>query len=290
MDLLVIGANDTGKTHFIGQLFARLRQGEASLSLRSSPSNLAALEEILERLNEGRTADHTPSGVYYEIDLPLRTEDNNEFNLLFPDYGGEQIKDIVEKRLITDDWSKRLKQSQGWLFFVRLSLVDAPDDITSRPPGKRLKVSKAAKAAKETPKTNKNSITAATFVELLQALLATSQRGIVKKRKDPILVIILSCWDEIKGRDMTKSPPPIEVLRQKIPMFAEFITANWEENKLLVYGLSSLGKPLDPETPDEEYLDKGPENFGYIVNSYGQHEKDLTYPLISVLNLIDDAN
>jgi hypothetical protein len=62
-------------------------------------------------------------------------------------------------------------------------------------------------------------------------------------------------------------------------MFAEFITANWKENRLLVYGLSSLGKSLNPEISDDEYLDKGPENFGYVVTSDGLHEKDLTYPL-----------
>jgi hypothetical protein len=287
MNLLVIGANDTGKTHFIGQLFARLRQGEASLQLRASPSNLAALEEILERLNEGRTADHTPSDTYYEIDLPLITTKNKEFNLLFPDYDGEQVKNIVENRLITAEWINRLKQSHAWLFFIRLSLVHAPDDIQTRPPGNSIAKTVLAKTMEWT---TENSITSATFVELLQALLAVTQKGFVKKRKDPVLVIILSCWDELKGSEATELAKPMDVLRQKIPMFSEFVTANWEEDKLLVYGLSSLGKSLDPDIPDEEYLDKGPENFGYVVTSDGQHEKDLTHPLTKVLDLIENGD
>ena len=287
MNLLVIGANDTGKTHYIGQLFARLRQGEASLRLSSSPSNLAALEEILERLNEGRTADHTPTDVYYEIDLPLTTNNNREFSLLFPDYDGEQIKNIVEKRLITNDWTKRLKKSQGWLFFIRLSLVQSPDDMFSRPPGNLLKDTKAEAV---TPKVGENLITSATFVELLQALLVISQRGLVKKRKNPILAIILSCWDELNGSETTELTQPMDILRQKLPMFAEFISANWEKDSMLVYGLSSLGKPLDSKKPDDEYLDKGPENFGYIVTSNGTHEKDLTLPLTNVLDLIENEN
>jgi hypothetical protein len=287
MSLLIIGANDTGKTHFIGQFLLRLRKGDAPLRLRWAPSNLSALEEVLERLNEGRSASHTEADVYHQIDLPLITADNKEFNLVVPDYGGEQVKNIVEKRLVTNDWVERLKQGQGWLFFIRLSLVHKPDDIISHPPGKLLD---SPQQSKKPQSTTEHKITAMTFVELLQSLLAISQRSLIRKRHEPILAIILSCWDEIEGTEVTEVTRPIDVLRQKMPMLAEFIIANWEKDRLLVYGLSALEKPLDPKKPDKDYQDYGPENFGYVVTSDGQREKDLTLPIMHVLDLIGNAD
>lgn len=297
MNILVIGANDTGKTHFVGQLFGRLRQGGASLRLRSAPSNLSALEEVLERLNEGRTASHTSSDIYHEIDLPLATEAGSEFNLLFPDYGGEQIKNLVTERATTSDWAMRLRQSEGWLFFIRLSLVNKPEDLWSRPPGNMLDAPHSTKKSEEKEQNDgakpEKPLSAATFVELLQALLSFSGRGIITKRRAPVLAIVLSCWDEVEKTEaaaVESAVPPLEVLRQKLPLLAEFVTANWKEDSLLVYGLSALGKPLRDNVSDEEYLDRGPESFGYVITPGGELAKDLTIPLTDLLNLIDDAN
>lgn len=293
MNILIIGANDTGKTHFVGQLFGRMRQGGARLRLRAAPSNLSALEEVLERLNEGRTAEHTSADDYHEIDMPLVTESGKEFNLLFPDYGGEQIRSIVSERTVTPDWMARLRKSEGWLFFIRPSLVSKPEDLLSRPPGSLLEAPRAPQENRSgggNEGKKEKTFSAATFVELLQALLNFSGRGVATKLRSPVLAIILSCWDEVQKTEISETSEPIEFLRQKLPMLAEFVTANWEEDRLLIYGLSALEKPLHDKVSDEEYLDRGPESFGYVITPTGELEKDLTIPLTSLISLINDEN
>jgi hypothetical protein len=46
-----------------------------------------------------------------------------------------------------------------------------------------------------------------------------------------------------------------------------------------VYGLSSLGKTLRKDEPDDDYLNSGPEQFGYIVMPDGSRTPDLTAPI-----------
>lgn len=285
MNLILIGANSTGKTHYAGQLYGRLREGNASLKLRHAPENLTPLENVLDRLSNGKPASHTERDVYHEIDFPLINEQGEAFELIFPDYGGEQIKNIIESRLIPNEWVKRLSQSDGWMFFIRLNLVSTPEDLITHPPGKLLYT-----PPPNNPKEEKNKITAVTFIELLQAALAISKRGITRKRREPVLVIVLSCWDELFGTEVVDKIKPFGILRQKLPMLAEFLAANWEESSLKVYGLSSLGKALDEEKSDDEYLDLGPERFGFVVTPDGEHENDLTLPVVELLNLVGNGN
>lgn len=288
MNLIVIGANSTGKTHYAGQLYGRLREGEARLKLRHPPENLAPLENVLDRLSDGKTALHTEHDVYHEIDFPLLTEEGEELNLLFPDYGGEQIKKIIESRLVPNEWIKRLTDSDGWMIFIRLSLVSKTEDLITRPPGKMLGTQQIVRSAAS--EAEKNKITSVSFIELLQAALAISRRGILQKRKEPVLVIVLSCWDELSKTEINEKIVPYDVLHQKLPMFAEFLAANWRDESLMVYGLSSLGKSLDEKKSDDEYLDFGPENFGYVVTPEGEQKKDLTLPIVDLIRLVKDED
>lgn len=285
MNLIVIGANSTGKTHYAGQLYGRLREGESRLKLRHPPQNLAPLENVLNRLSDGKTALHTERDVYHEIEFPLVVENGAEFSLLFPDYGGEQIKNIIKSRSVPNEWIKRLTESDGWMVFIRPSLVTKTEDLITRPPGKSLNTERQPTSAANL-ETEKEKITSMTFVELLQAGLAVSRRGILRKRKEPVLLVVLSCWDELAGTEIGEKIIPHDVLRRKLPMFAEFLAANWESDSLRVYGLSSLGKSLDEKNSDDEYLDFGPENFGYVVTPEGEREKDLTLPIVNLLGLI----
>ena len=290
MNLIVIGANSTGKTHYAGQLYGRLREADARLKLRHPPDNLAPLENVLERLSDGKTAPHTEHDIYYEINIPLVTDSGEELDLLFPDYGGEQIKNIIKSRAVPKEWIKRFTNSNGWMIFIRLSLVTKTEDLVFRPPGKLLETKSQSATTKDVggSETDLTKITSVTFIELLQSALAVSRRGILRKRKEPVINIILSCWDELPETKTEEKIIPIDLLRQKLPMFTDFLEANWESQSVMVYGLSSLGKPLDEKKPDDEYLDYGPENFGFVITPEGSQEKDLTLPIIDLMKLVKD--
>ena len=92
----------------------------------------------------------------------------------------------------------------------------------------------------------------------------------------PRLAVLLTCWDE-----MESPGKPIEELRERLPMLCDFMVSNWEEPSVL--GLSALGRALDKEKPDEDYISHGSEKFGYVVTEDGTRCTDLTLPIRNLL-------
>lgn len=288
MNLLIIGTSDTGKTHYSGQLLGRLNTRESRLKLDAAPQDLTPYEDVLDCLNEGRTAAHTASGIYHQTPLQLRDEQNRKAVLEWSDYAGEQIKQMVQARNTDAHWLEKLRTSDGWLFFVRLGNVEKREDLISRPPGQSLGLNKSGDITTEKqvaePESSFSSV--AQHVELLQVLLAMSGRGSLKKLDKPNLLILLSCWDElVRGGEASDGDLPADVLRRRMPMLSEFVGSNWQKNAFTVYGLSSLEKPLDSKKSDDEYRNRGPENFGFVIEPGGAKNSDLTLPVAALLEL-----
>ena len=65
------------------------------------------------------------------------------------------------------------------------------------------------------------------------------------------------------------------------PLLADFIACNWDDSRIL--GLSALGRPLDKDQPDEDYVAIGSERFGYVVLEDGTRSPDLTLPIQSLI-------
>src|ERR1017187_8001961 len=146
--LLVIGGAKTGKTHYAGQLLRRLEAKKHLLKMAIAASDRTPLQEVLEKLAVGRSASHTPTNIYRESVWDVWIDGSrDQSQLIWHDYGGEQIEDIVRKRQITEPWIHRVRDSAGLLFFVRPSLVGLPEDILNRPRNKDHMQSAVTKAA-----------------------------------------------------------------------------------------------------------------------------------------------
>ena len=74
---------------------------------------------------------------------------------------------------------------------------------------------------------------------------------------------------------------PIDVLRKQLSMFGDFVASNWEQPSVL--GLSALGRRLDSQEPDEDYISQGSEQFGYVILEDGTRSADLTLPIRKLL-------
>lgn len=268
--LLVIGGPNAGKTHYGGQLLGRLNHGKGVLRMHGAPVNISPLEEVLKALGQGRTAGHTAMDVYHEVMMPISKTDGETFELIFPDYNGEQVRGIMEERHISRDWQVRLRESNGWLLFIRLELLRAYDDVFTRP------VSRVEEGNMNSGEGSKWS-DQTYFVELLQLLLFTKGLGTVDRIKKPALTVVLSCWDEIKG--VERNTKPIDMLSKRMPLFSEFVQTTWGTAELCLIGLSALGKALQENETDEEFKDRGPENFGYVILADGKKSDDLTLPV-----------
>jgi hypothetical protein len=266
--ILLIGESDVGKTHYGAQLLKRLMVSNGEFRMNGAATNLKPFEAALESLTEGKSAEHTPTTVYLESVWPIRSNEGIAAELVWPDYGGEQVRTMLTSRRVPSAWKERIISAPAWMLFIRLQRVHNMEDILSRPLSD-LKNSRgeAAEAIIEVKISDQ-----ARLVELLQMLLYIRRADTSRPLRSPRLALLLSCWDELDS-----SENPLDVLRQRLPMVADFVTGNWESP--FVLGLSALGRPLKPDVPDLEYAARGPERFGYVVLPDGAHSTDLTLPI-----------
>ena len=266
--ILLIGESGVGKSHYGGQLLKRLMHKDGQIRMDGAATNLQPFEAVMASLDAGRLAVHTPTATYHESRWPIVDHAGRKAHLIWPDYGGEQIKNIIDDRQLPHVWLDRIAKSSGWLLLVRLQQTRADDDIFSRPlpslKGKR-------RDAAETGMSDQ-----ARLIELLQMLIYAQSTSRERARRLPLLVVLLTCWDELESPGK-----PTEVLRQRLPMFYDFVASNWEDS--LVLGLSALERALDRHEPDGEYVSVGSEQFGYVVLDDGTRSSDLTLPIQELL-------
>lgn len=270
--ILLIGESDVGKSHYGGQLLKRLMHEDGQIRMDGAATNLEPFQAVMARLDEGLSADHTPTATYHESRWPIIVNEEHKADLIWPDYGGEQIKNIMDERRLPQVWLNRIAQSSAWLLLIRLQKIRADDDIFSRP--------LASLRGKNTEAREGRLSDQAHLIELLQMLAYIWSTSNERLERLPRLVVLLTCWDE-----MESPGKPIDELRERLPMFADFVTTNWADASIL--GLSALGRALNDQEPDEDYITKGSEGFGYVVQEDGTHSPDLTLP---IRKLIADAS
>lgn len=279
-DVLVLGGSGAGKTHFAGQLLGRMRH-DRNGKLRIRPGgveDLSKLEEVLECLEEGRAAGHTPAETWTGIRCELETEDGTPVLLEWPEYAGERLFAMVERRLISDEWRDSIHSATGWLIFIRPSTLKLYEDLLVRPTG----IAPEHSEVKEVPVPGTGWDDRARYVELLQMLLFASGRSTFRQAETPRLAIVLSCWDELDGSQLT----PEDLLAKRLPLLDAFVRNIWKDESWSVWGLSSLGRSLSQHERDEDFAIEGPENFGYVIRPGSTNEdRDLTAPVAWLLEV-----
>jgi hypothetical protein len=268
-NILIIGGPNAGKTHFGGQLYGRLnsRQFEYKISPNNRPSDLTIFEDVLIKLAEGKRAGHTESSANRTIQLSAENSNGDTVTFSFPDYAGEQVKMLVDNRRINDLWKEYIDNSSSWILFVRLDEIEILEDLINRGIPSPDEIQKRQNV---TPPVKISDV--AYFVELLQTLIYIKGVSTLHKTRKPKLTIILSCWDLLKVK---KTAIPSDILKEHLPLLWDFVNNNWNEKAFSVLGLSSTEKTLSDD-PDDDYIDRTPIDFGYVVNEMGKREKDLT--------------
>ena len=271
--LLILGGPNVGKTHYIGQLYLRLTHRISAqhhaLHMAMQPTDLTAINTIIRRLREGRSAEHTASGFNEEISFTVADQHGHRIALTFPDYAGEQVQRIVSQYLIPPRWQELITQADEWLLFIRPDEIKPIEDITNRSRSHLIEQRPRAKTALA----NGELSDAAFYIELLQILRHAKGQSALAAARQPRLTVALTCWDTLP--DVAEAPRPADQLRKCLPFLADFLAVAWEPNALRILGLSSTETTLDPVTPDEDFVD-GPEQKGYVVLADGSHTRDLT--------------
>ena len=279
-DVLVLGGSGAGKTHFAGQLLGRMRHDRLG-KLRIRPGgveDLGKLEEVLACLDEGRAAGHTSAETWTGIRCELETEGGADIILEWPEYAGERLFAMVERRMIPVEWRNSIINATGWLLFIRPSMMKLYEDILVRPTG----IAPESSDGKEVSVQESGWDDRARYVELLQMFLFAAGQSTFRPTESPRLAIVLSCWDELNVDQCT----PESIFAERLPLLDAFVRSIWKEHSWSVWGLSSLGRPLSQDERDKDFAMQGPENFGYVIRPGNTDEDgDLTAPVAWLLEI-----
>jgi Double-GTPase 1 len=272
--ILLIGESDVGKTHYGAQLLKRLMKGDGALRMNGAASNLEPFEAAMECLNEGMAAEHTAMATYVESIWPIADRNGKKAELIWPDYGGEQVKNMSASRRVPSAWRQRVVRTPAWVLLIRLQKTRLSDDVFSRPLANLAGIRNETKDVQISDQ--------ARMIELLQMLMYAGGISNDRPVRNPRLTVLLTCWDEIPTRkEALQHEAPQELLRRQLPMFSDFLTSNWAQPDIL--GLSALEKPLSPRDRDAGYAARGPERFGYVILPDGRRSSDLTLPIQMLL-------
>jgi hypothetical protein len=274
LQIAVFGESNVGKSHYGAQLIGRLNAETGSMRMRGAAPDLAAFDDVVQSLSGGVPGAHTAAGTYIETLLPVLTEGNVAIDLNWPDYAGEQVSQLLEERRIPASWQQHVETADGWILMVRPKRAPLAEDIFSRPLGDLQSSRPESCVIEHSPQ--------ARLVELLQMLLYTTHARTDKDK--PALAVVLSCWDELQVPEGTT---PEQVLRRNLPLVAAFVRNNWDERRRLVLGLSATGVELSKDFPNKDFIYKGAEQMGWVVNTDGARTPDLTFPITQLAKAIE---
>ena len=298
MDVLMLGGANTGKSTFLVQLYGRMAARMGRLVTRSAPADLKPISDGLQRLASGIPLEHTRTSADHLMQhLPAATNDGRSVDFNIPEYAGETLDDLVRSHRIPEHWRPLIAESDQWLLFVRLEQFGQLPELLSRPieepeavlssaalsPHEEAAVAGASRhsaAASDGDEEVAAAVAGDTelpldmrLVELLQMLLherGARPRGGVSK---PFLSVLLSCWDELGHPDQSS---PASAAEERIPLLYSYVRSAWREDAVEFLGLSSQGRSLTTDTPDEDFVDAGPEHHGYVVTGADDRDPDLT--------------
>lgn len=263
--LLIIGKPQSSKTVFIAQLYSRLQKGKSMLSLYQSVDDLSPISAARESLAKGEEPQTTPTNRGVNIYLPIQFG-KQQLELIYPDYGGEQINNILTTREVDKKWIEVIKGSNNWIFFIRLSSKNEQFDLSSHTVPEE-----HSNNSKENEDISYMISDQSAFIELLQIFLQIKEHNYHLKNSKVKLTVVLTCWDELGTKEK-----PRQLLKRSLPLLLNFIEANWDLEKLKIIGLSAQGFSLDTSENQEKYQIEGSENFGYLIFENGKKTKDIT--------------
>lgn len=261
--ILIIGHPKSGKTVFIAQFFNRVRKRKSSITLAKIPENIKPIKDAIDSLASGEEPRPTPADENVELVLPINMDGEN-FDLIYPDYGGEQVNDLTNLMEIDDNWKKLVNGSDRWMLFIRFSNITSEYDLS---------ISSYEKIETDQSKDflSPGLSDQSKFIELLQVLLYIKGKGVKHPIELPKLSIVLSCWDELNT-----NKKPIKILQERLPMLFHFVETVWKKEAFEILGLSAQEFPLDNQEAKDKYQDELPENFGYMIDQKGVKDKDIT--------------
>ena len=264
--ILIVGRPGSTKTRYLTQLQIRAEKKKSSIQFFDRPKELQGIAEDKKRALQGLSAVRTATDVNMHYELPFSIGEE-EMRVNYPDSAGEQVNQIVDHRRVGKNWQQQILRSDYWVLFINPSKLTRQFDLSTK---------LVDSVNGSTDDDGEFTISDQGFlIELLQMMLYVKGLGIAKRVNMPKLAVVLTCWDVI---EIETGDTPAQILGKNdvLPLLSEFIHSVWSESSVEIYGMAPQGKELSPETPDEDFVDDGAENRGFIILPDGQQDPDIT--------------
>jgi hypothetical protein len=251
--ILIIGEPGSAKTTFLAQFVTIARKAKGSVKFWKTPENIQPIEFAIKKLRAGEETESTPATDNLIINLPVSIKGTN-LEMVCPDYGGEQINEILNLREVNNHWLDLISKSSSWILFIRPQKLEFNFDLSNKTITDQSENLKSV-----TPPAFKIS-DQSRIIELVQMMLHVKKVSYQRAITAPKLTIALTCWDEV-GEKIT----PGDFLKKTLPLLNQFLIENWSKGDLNILGVSAQGFRLNTQDNKDKYLDEGPDKFAYVV-------------------------
>jgi len=269
--ILIIGKPGSAKTTFLAQFVIIARKAKSAVKFWKTPENIQPIEDAIKKLRSATETETTHATDNHIINLPVTINGKN-LELKCPDYGGEQINEMLNIREINTHWSELINNSNSWIVFIRPQKLESIFDLSNKTAPKEVS------SNKDEPIPLFKASEQSTIIELLQMMLSIKSVGYQAPIITPKITIALTCWDEIE-----ESITPVSFLEKNLPLLNQFLKNNWQSTSFKVIGVSAQGFRLNTSENKEKYLDYGPDKFAFIVRG------NSTERIMDLTILIQDA-
>lgn len=277
----ILGLPAAGKTSYLAALAYSLQQRavETKLHWRNFTDDHQYLTSLAETWLKCEPVSRT-SMVLQHQSLPIRLWDDNDnvFDVTFPDLSGEIFQRQYTEREISRELSEHIINCDGVLLFLNPNEIIEPALISelplaSRTAGKNLAPAMEREAGKTDP-------TEVQLVELLQDIdyLTNNERCTTIP-----LVIVVSAWDVAEKKYST----PEDCLVARTPFLWQYLKANNDVFAVSYFGVSAQGGAFESEVAVNELYNQFedcPAERIIVVDNTGKRSHDITLPLWEAMN------
>lgn len=275
--VIMIGAPDSGKTNYLGRLWAALDGKSASLRATQQPDDVGYVLDAFTCILEGRFAPRTETNVdvdggHCSVEVAWdREEETKRAAILVPDVSGELWTAAVQRNELLETWLRRVRQSVGALLFVRVGSelhVPSLDWVAAK---EALEVS-----GRDGDPVIPTDVQLCEFLRFLELFLGKDPSS--SKARVAVLIAAWDILDELRSQE-----GPRAFLRREFPLFAGRL-ADVSTVAVEIFGVSVVGGDFQEEVFRNRFLNGKADEFGYVVSESGGTPNDVTIPVRWVLD------
>lgn len=277
--VLLVGLPESGKSTYTAALWAVVNSDQVpgALRLDSYTGDDTYLNSLYAEWSRGKELTRTHMGNEGLGEMELLRDSRKSHvsgNVMIPDLAGERYEMQWEKRQISKDHEKHLREVEGILVFIHPHKIQegqlnnrtvrAADKLFSGNAG--IPTVPVTASTVEQEFSLKHVPTQAVLVDILQ----TSRRVGTGIRK---IAVVVSAWDLVSEEGKT----PAQWLQAKFPLLDQFLKTSRFDFEFTAWGISAQGGKIGINRDVTELLVKGENRI--IVTDGKVSNSDITRPL-----------